>query len=458
MSIDQAKEFFDLDDNFTKQKLTRKYREMCKKYHPDVNHENNAEEMMQKINKSYDLLKTHLKNIDNFDTYKEEKQVKLNEFLSSLTHVDFSNYDEKIKRIYECAKTEESNIYSKLSEDLKNTKTKNQVDNIIKEYRTRIKRLINSFVGVMYISYNNQTVVFNLDPELRKLILLFKENFKNYHTINEAAENFKLFTQSIEAINYKIKNSPKDKITMILERMLIPYINNKYYKELESKVNEIIENNIQKYSCNSFDEKLVDREVERVTSLISIDINKLFSEYSKFADDKKEKINSIYDITSKLNKDYNNEVLIYASKYLSQLNTITNKYEFYNYYNEFSKDIVYMIDEFDVIYKNKNELQKYRNIVEDLISKFSIASDKTMLTLPTNLSILYKATTCLLLAERSSIDIEEISYLNEITFSDIKRDKKILDFVDEQLFNIMRKQSDYKLKNESNIKIKKRRK
>ena len=106
MSIDQAKEFFDLDDNFTKQKLTRKYREMCKKYHPDVNHENNAEEMMQKINKSYDLLKIHLKNIDNFDTYKEEKQVKLNEFLSSLTHVDFSNYDKKIKRIYECSKTE----------------------------------------------------------------------------------------------------------------------------------------------------------------------------------------------------------------------------------------------------------------------------------------------------------------------------------------------------------------
>lgn len=458
MSIEQAKRLFELEDNFTKQKLTKKYRELCKKYHPDVNYGSNSEEIMQKINESYDLLKNHLNDIDNFSDYKQKQIVKLKEFLSSLTQVDFSKYDSKIKNVYECARNEENTIYSKLLQEISNSNKKEELDNIIKHYRIEIKKLINSFVNIIYLIYKNYSIALKFDSELEKLILLFKDNFKNYHTINEASENFKLFTTSIEKINSKIRNNPKDKITMILEKMLIPYINNKYYNELKDKIDDIITTNIMRYSCSSYDERFIDQEVERITTLINIDINKLFQEYSKFTQDKNVMIEKLYSTVLSLRREYNSEVLVYIKKYLIQLNTITDRYEFYHCYSEFSNNMTYVIDEFETIQENKYRVQKYRDILEKLLLNFNIMYNDKIVSLSTNLNILSKSIMCLMLAERNSIDSEIVLFLNKITFKNIEEDKQILDFVDEQLFNVMRKQSDDKLNNDSNIKIKKKRK
>ena len=53
---------FNIQDNFTELDLKKKYKELVKKYHPDVkNKVKNKEKMIKKINKAYNILHNYLK-------------------------------------------------------------------------------------------------------------------------------------------------------------------------------------------------------------------------------------------------------------------------------------------------------------------------------------------------------------------------------------------------------------
>jgi hypothetical protein len=48
----------ELNQNFNEEELNQNYRKLAKKYHPDLNHNNNkAEDMIKEINTAYKLLK-----------------------------------------------------------------------------------------------------------------------------------------------------------------------------------------------------------------------------------------------------------------------------------------------------------------------------------------------------------------------------------------------------------------
>lgn len=56
MDYSEALKLFGFTSNFTKEELKKRYLELSKKYHPDLNGD---EEMMKKINSAYEVLKSH---------------------------------------------------------------------------------------------------------------------------------------------------------------------------------------------------------------------------------------------------------------------------------------------------------------------------------------------------------------------------------------------------------------
>ena len=82
MDYIEALRLFGFTSNFTKEELKKRYLELSKKYHPDLNGD---EEMMKKVNMAYEILKKHnesyaynacSKLIKYYDTTSEEVKVR----------------------------------------------------------------------------------------------------------------------------------------------------------------------------------------------------------------------------------------------------------------------------------------------------------------------------------------------------------------------------------------------
>lgn len=92
-TIEKAKKLFNLSDDFDKKQINLKYRQFIKKYHPDLNPNN--EELMKKINVLRDILKTSLD-----DKVKPKKQKKPNRWKDPLfpkenwTYLECEDLDE----------------------------------------------------------------------------------------------------------------------------------------------------------------------------------------------------------------------------------------------------------------------------------------------------------------------------------------------------------------------------
>lgn len=57
MKLNEAYKILDLNEGVTQEEAKKKYRDLTKKYHPDVNKEPNAEDKFKEINKAYECIK-----------------------------------------------------------------------------------------------------------------------------------------------------------------------------------------------------------------------------------------------------------------------------------------------------------------------------------------------------------------------------------------------------------------
>ena len=80
MNYSEALKLFGLTSNFTKDELKKRYLELSKKYHPDLNGD---EEMMKKINLAYEVLKN-----DSFQYKTTKEQINYEELMESLIKYD----------------------------------------------------------------------------------------------------------------------------------------------------------------------------------------------------------------------------------------------------------------------------------------------------------------------------------------------------------------------------------
>lgn len=70
ITAEEALRLFNLKSNYTIQDLKQRYRELTKKWHPDINHSPNAEEIMGRINKAYELLQEAVGTFDTGVSYR----------------------------------------------------------------------------------------------------------------------------------------------------------------------------------------------------------------------------------------------------------------------------------------------------------------------------------------------------------------------------------------------------
>lgn len=80
MDYSEALKLFGFTGNFTKEELKKRYLELSKKYHPDLNGD---EEMMKKINLAYEVLKN-----DSFQYKTAKEQINYEELMESLIKYD----------------------------------------------------------------------------------------------------------------------------------------------------------------------------------------------------------------------------------------------------------------------------------------------------------------------------------------------------------------------------------
>ena len=70
ITAEEALRLFNLRPNYTMQDLKQRYRELTKKWHPDINHSPNAEEIMGRINTAYEILQGAVGTFDTGVTYR----------------------------------------------------------------------------------------------------------------------------------------------------------------------------------------------------------------------------------------------------------------------------------------------------------------------------------------------------------------------------------------------------
>ncbi len=224
MEREEALKLFALSEAYTDKDLRKTYLKLSKKYHPDVNNSQDAEEMMKKINEARDVLSsfTFSNSSQSFDLKKFHKElvVKLKNKLQGANQND--EYLKEIKQII--IEFENISLNNKCKDDISNeyVKASNKILDVFSKIKQNFFKKYN-----IPVQYSYHTIFFNNLGEL-------------YEWLNKINDEFKL-----ENLKQKIINSIQEQ-----------FINKKYYKHLEKKINEICWEEIKDtFDVSLFNEK-----------------------------------------------------------------------------------------------------------------------------------------------------------------------------------------------------------
>ncbi|MGI6681078.1 MAG: J domain-containing protein [Bdellovibrionota bacterium] len=109
-----------LNFNATQKEISKAYKTLARKYHPDINNEPDASEKFKEISESYETLKNL--------TLKQE-------------------YDEKIKKIIISAYTKSASLYNSQNNSQKNNQKDNNQKNIKTTKKSRLKTLLKKYLN-----------------------------------------------------------------------------------------------------------------------------------------------------------------------------------------------------------------------------------------------------------------------------------------------------------------------
>lgn len=399
MSIENARTIleFDLDTILTIEMITKRYRELMKKYHPD-RHFNSSETELEEytkksidINNAYDFLKQNIDRVNKTTksrTYEEDDVVffmNKARTMSILRRYFSDSVDSKLKN-------EVINLYSKCNiENAKNTK--------------ELKDSFNMFINLLSVLYKNEETRYRLanripksfkyeldydtdvDTFLRRLnnMLVVRIKYIDDTLGNIVSNNLNdefIFSSSFIAL----KDSYRD---MLFNSSLSHDEEEKIFKDFNTKVHSIslyLEKHGREYtilvrSINKIDESFISHE-EKLKLLEQVDlsiINRMFI--------------STYININKMINEINN-----IKKTIRKLRiTLTAKY----------KTLLLML--------NPN---KDRDKVNSAINTYDAVID-----------ILNKA-------ESGMYEVDDLNILSNISFADENKDKVLLSMVNGDTYNM----------------------
>ena len=209
MDYSEALKLFGFTSNFTKEELKKRFLKLSKKYHPDLNGD---EEMMKKVNSAYEVLKS---SISQYKTAKE--QINYEELMESLI-----KYDKLEKKL---------GTYASKTFYFSNTlefKYANEIEKVIKKFYW-IKSII-----TLDLFYNDLLgCIKDLFAKYKKEVLKSVPEFwiSKFEPINDECS----FDEYVKEVN-KIRTK-YEKVDMDLDKIILSMFEN---KKINSKILEEI--------------------------------------------------------------------------------------------------------------------------------------------------------------------------------------------------------------------------
>lgn len=252
MNYSEALNLFGFINNFTKEELKKRYLELSKKYHPDLNGD---EEMMKKINSAYEVLKSH--KVSSKSTVNDELMKKYNDL------------KEKLK------------FYTSKTAYLPDTlefKYANAIDNVIKTFT--LEKTIQLIELIDFKYYITNGAIKDLFESYRNEILKNVPEFwiSNFEPINDDC-SFDDYVKEVNEIRRKYEKIDKSLNQIILSMFKDKNVNSKILEEIfdvkEIIIKEIIDKKI------TLDDGIYKLQAEIKTRILKIEAlnNKIWNTY-----------------------------------------------------------------------------------------------------------------------------------------------------------------------------------
>lgn len=176
MSITKARKILGFDENIdlTIEDITKRYRELSKKFHPDLHSDCNDDEIkfyndkMVEINAAYDFIKSNISHVN--DYYNHSSNYSYDEYQTFFFYIKRTKYDTELRSIFENAnssslKNEVINLYNKIN--IMSAKNEDE-----------LQRKYDEFYSLLNIIYRNNETRFRI---LNKI----PNSFKIKYTCNK---------------------------------------------------------------------------------------------------------------------------------------------------------------------------------------------------------------------------------------------------------------------------------
>ena len=205
MNYNEALKLFGFTGNFTKEELKKRFLKLSKKYHPDLNGD---EEMMKKINSAYEVLKSH--KVSSKSTVNDELMKKYNDL------------KEKLK--FYTSKT----VYLP---DTLEFKYANAIDNVIKTFT--LEKTIQLIELIDFKYYITNGAIKDLFESYRNEILKNVPEFwiSNFEPINDDC-SFDDYVKEVNEIRRKYEKIDKSLNQIILSMFKDKNVNSKILEEI----------------------------------------------------------------------------------------------------------------------------------------------------------------------------------------------------------------------------------
>lgn len=442
MSIAQARLVLGLSPSFTKEDLKKAYRNMCKKYHPDVNLERNTEDKMKEINSAFDVLKKNVgtkeKTPINFKDVKTKKVHELEEILKNLRNYKINYNKRNIIDLYSNAKRKEFHIYNEYISEIRSCVNIEELKSIEKLYDYSIKCLLTSFAEDLFYIWKKNLTLLAFYKDFANEIDGLKDSLKNNASIDEIFKCFDKIDKFVNEKNNKLLNEASLQIQSKIEEKISKYKSHLYYNNLIGKINyiksQVFNNCISIRTSFEYQKDRINGEINISKAIDSIDerIEQLFKEYSLFVSKKQEKLNELKLFIGYCPVNHVDKLNTLIDSLINRLDFIEDYNQLDKWFNSAKKEINLLLEQINKLVKEESKKEQINNIKSELLLKFSLLKNSTIEEAQINSSILADSLNCLLSALNGEIKFENALYLKQISFKDIKTDKTILNYVNKK--------------------------
>jgi len=438
MTVEKAKEILCINGILDSKTLKSMYLKLIKEWHPDVHQTKEAEEKTKEINEAYEVLKNSISNdSETFEQYYTRIINSVIERYSKLNTLNIDNFNEKIKNIYFEGVGHEKDIYEQYINMLKSAVSKDHIDNIIKKQELKLNRYI-----IYFIKQVSSAWIYNLDYmefsyELTKEYNSLIEECKQSKTVNEAWRKFLQITEKIFNTNIELCEKTKQEYKEMLDLVTDKYESYIYYDILKSKIEEIKNNSLERCikirtSFNYFNDQEKSKiEIHQIMQDTNNNIDNLFKRFSEYIEEKQQKIIKLKELANKYPLEDKTKINNLLTEYIKKLNTANGKEMYEKIYSEAVSKILQLIEEGKKIYKQQQVEIKIIEIQNTLLTKFDLSKNLSLDEVTQNSYILNKALNCLCSAREGDLSLDKVEYLKQITFEHTKKDRNIIDFIQE---------------------------